>query len=312
MLFKRPFVLALISMSVSSGVLAWNALGHELVAQIAYDNLTPSAKRLFKQDNLAVNQSHIDKTKSWQKAAVWLDEVQYKKFSRVNDRPSVNWQTKAVSSFERFLQPSGESHLIAFRNLHYVDFPYGQSLNQTIPMNPLNALWGIQRAQEILRSKFSSPLDRGISYRILMHLIGDLHQPLHAITHITPENPQGDKGGNLVKLPNNKLADNLHSYWDKGGGWLYPGHRLSRGAIIKRARRLEKKYPCDLKNTKISPKDWALESFLIAKKEVYGSLPQNFLPTIEYQQRAKMISEERIALAGCRLAAIMIESTDGK
>jgi hypothetical protein len=58
--------------------------------------------------------------------------------------------------------------------------------------------------------------DMGLSYalRLLIHLVGDMHQPLHCMSRIDDQYPQGDKGGNAFKLPNHYSADNLHSVWD--------------------------------------------------------------------------------------------------
>lgn len=56
----------------------------------------------------------------------------------------------------------------------------------------------------------------GLSYamRLLIHFMGDIHQPLHCLTRINDDLPVGDKGGNAFKLPNHYSADNLHSVWD--------------------------------------------------------------------------------------------------
>lgn len=50
--------------------------------------------------------------------------------------------------------------------------------------------------------------------RLLLHYVGDIHQPLHATSRVNHEYTQGDRGGNSVVLPSVKGAKNLHSVWD--------------------------------------------------------------------------------------------------
>jgi len=50
--------------------------------------------------------------------------------------------------------------------------------------------------------------------RLLIHYIGDIHQPLHATSRVDPQYPKGDAGGNFVALPVKSGAKNLHSVWD--------------------------------------------------------------------------------------------------
>jgi S1/P1 Nuclease len=52
--------------------------------------------------------------------------------------------------------------------------------------------------------------------RMLIHYIGDIHQPLHASTRYTKDYPEGDEGGNYfrVTIPHHKDVSNLHALWD--------------------------------------------------------------------------------------------------
>lgn len=50
--------------------------------------------------------------------------------------------------------------------------------------------------------------------RLLIHYIGDIHQPLHASARVNSKYPKGDAGGNFVNLPPKGGAKNLHSVWD--------------------------------------------------------------------------------------------------
>src|SRR6185437_15260252 len=48
----------------------------------------------------------------------------------------------------------------------------------------------------------------------LLHLVGDVHQPLHTTSRFTHSQPQGDEGGNLVSLCEKPCRQELHAYWD--------------------------------------------------------------------------------------------------
>lgn len=50
--------------------------------------------------------------------------------------------------------------------------------------------------------------------RLLLHYIGDIHQPLHATARVDKQYPEGDRGGNSFPLPSKEGAKNLHSVWD--------------------------------------------------------------------------------------------------
>lgn len=50
--------------------------------------------------------------------------------------------------------------------------------------------------------------------RLIIHYVGDVHQPLHATSRVDHEYPKGDFGGNTVKLPAKDGVTNLHALWD--------------------------------------------------------------------------------------------------
>ena len=56
---------------------------------------------------------------------------------------------------------------------------------------------------------------KSMALRLLIHFMGDVHQPLHAANMYSKEFPEGDKGGNSIKLKYRYGANNLHSVWDK-------------------------------------------------------------------------------------------------
>lgn len=81
----------------------------------------------------------------------------------------------------------------------------------------------------------------GQSYalRLLIHYLGDIHQPLHCLSRVDKDYPVGDKGGNDFKLPNHYSADNLHSVWD---AVVYEFHKNDKLVSILSLKALWKTY----------------------------------------------------------------------
>ena len=55
---------------------------------------------------------------------------------------------------------------------------------------------------------------RSFALRLIIHYVGDVHQPLHSTAEVDDEFPTGDRGGNSEKVPSQGGADNLHAIWD--------------------------------------------------------------------------------------------------
>jgi len=247
-------------------VFSWNALGHRLIAQIAYDQMSSHAKQTFDSYNHALDK--VYKPQTWVNSAVWLDTLRHQ---------DINW----------------------FATMHYIDIPFSDDGSALPFPQDVNALWAIERSRHLLLNKYATSFDKGIALRILIHVVGDIHQPLHAVTKISAELPKGDRGGNLVLLDDNPVAKNLHSYWDKGAG-LLGTKNYNETQIEKRAAKIEKRWPCKQLDLDSTPAQWANESHILAIKRVYK------LPVDEhYQINAQKISEKRIAIAGCRLGALL-------
>jgi len=71
-------------------------------------------------------------------------------------------------------------------------------------------------------STLSEQEQKSYALRLLIHYIGDLHQPLHATARVNPQYKKGDAGGNFVAIPAIGGAKNLHSVWDSVN-YLYTG-----------------------------------------------------------------------------------------
>lgn len=248
---------------------AWNATGHRLIAQIAYDNMTPEARALSDRYNKSLD--NFSKSSNFVLAATWLDKV------RLQD---IHW----------------------FDHYHYIDIPFSKDGSMLPAQHELNALWAIKQAMGVLSSPKSTVPEKGLSLRILIHVVGDIHQPLHAATLVSDKHPQGDLGGNLFPLAKNPIGNNLHQYWDNGGGVLL-GSRDDL-QLRNKAQQLEAKWTCPQALMQKKPEQWIKASHQLARKEVYTLLPYT-TPGKRYQLNAQNISQKQILFAGCRLASLL-------
>ena len=153
--------------------MAWGILGHRIVAQIADTYLSTRAKAAIKK---------ILGNESMAMASNWADFI------------------KSDTSY-RYLSP-----------WHYADFPkdldYAQlkeALKQDTTADAYTKLNFLVRELK----KGGLPMEKKRMYlRLLIHIAGDLHQPLHV-------SPEGTSGGNDVKLTWFGAPSNLHRVWDE-------------------------------------------------------------------------------------------------
>ncbi|KTD08165.1 S1/P1 nuclease [Legionella jamestowniensis] len=270
-MIRRIFWSLLLIFAIAGNSYSWNSLGHRLVAQIAYHHLNSHAKQLLNHYNHALDK--VYRPQSLVNAAAWLDSLRYQ-----NDL----WMGQR----------------------HYIDIPFSVDGTELIEPCEINAVTAIVLAKQLMQDSSVTVFEKGFSLRILLHIIGDIHQPLHAVSQFSIAHPKGDKGGNLFPLKDNPVATNLHAYWDKGGGWLNTNKHYNAAQLSKIARHIEKHWPCHLQQMNLDPMLWAQESHQLAVQKAYQIRPGQ-RPSNAYQRMVKNTAEQRIALAGCRLAALL-------
>ena len=105
---------------------------------------------------------------------------------------------------------------------HFVNSPFIP--NGTFPQinftkTVIHAVNSLNEAHKVLSTNVDlNTAERALFARYLVHLVGDIHQPLHAVAMYNGSYPNGDAGGNFVKinLLNGTKNYNLHSFWDSG------------------------------------------------------------------------------------------------
>lgn len=152
---------------------AWGQTGHRITGQIAELYLSPEAKaaisRILENEGLAEISTYADENRS---------------------NPADFWQKEAGP-------------------YHYVTVPKGKTYDEVGAPEQGDSYTAIKKYTKTLRDKKATRADKQLALKMLVHIIGDLHQPLHA-------GDGTDRGGNDVKLNFFWEDSNLHRVWDSG------------------------------------------------------------------------------------------------
>jgi hypothetical protein len=280
-------------------------------AAVAWTQLTPAAKteasRLLKLNpqygawTSGVAEDQRDLV-AFVKAATWPDEIKsLSDYHNDGDRGGdVAPDTPEAS------QNIGYSDHFRHKYWHFIDTPFttdGTQLQQ--PPTP-NAKTQVALFKKTLGNSGAKDDIRSYDLAWLLHLIGDLHQPLHATSRFTHAEPDGDAGGNDVKITCAGAcggAKELHAFWDDllGRNDGPPQDAIDAAAALK-----------TVQAGSTDEADWIDESFDIAKKSVYappirgGDGPYKI--DKNYEKQALTIAKQRISLAGSRIAAVLNEA----
>jgi hypothetical protein len=265
-----PLLLACIA---ATTVQTWSPQGHRLVALLATSHLTPTARQ---------NVSWLLGDASLADVAVWAD---------------------------RYLEGNNQTSF-----WHYVNIPSDATRydrDRDCPSQPgvrgggRGDRWRdcvvdrILYNQERLANTSLDRADRTIALKFLVHLIGDLHQPFHALGV--------ERGGNGIPVsvfgsPTCRYDDgtpypcNLHGVWDTA---LIAHRRFNDQEYLAELERQIKQRRWAAVATG-SPADWAMESHAYAKTALLP--PQGVVDEAYYRAEISVI-DERLALGGLRLAA---------
>lgn len=152
----------------------------------------------------------------------------------------------------------------------------------------------------------------------MIHVIGDVHQPLHSCALFSEKYPTGDMGGNLFKVTDdNPSVKNLHSVWDSVFSKIQDGLKLplntqSEEVLDKYTEDIMKVYTRESLISELGDDfhfhDWLSESWKLCKEFVYVGISENNKIPQEYVEKGFEIAKHRMALAGYRVADILVKS----
>lgn len=252
-----PFSAVLLFWMAGAGCAwGWGPEGHILVAEIAQRFLTPAAQaRLRTEFNI----------NRLARVANWADRI---KSQRPETRP---WHYTNLPRGERRYRPER-------------DCPAGDCVTEMIP-----------RMAQRLAEPGGTPRRRLEALMFLVHLVGDVHQPMHL------GNPE-DRGGNEIPLRWKGRPTNLHALWDHdlietGGRSLLQyasvlADRITPGEVREWT-------PSTAREWTEESRRWVLEAGYPLRLNPLGE------PSREYLETARRLVRRQLQKAGVRLAALL-------
>ena len=258
-LFVRPALVLTLALALPAVAQAWGPHGHRIVARVAQDRLTPAARAAVRE-LLHEGDTMVD-------IANWAD---------------------------------GEGHdaVPGSAPWHYVNVPItAQRYDARFCSGGNCVVERVKHFRSVLADRRAPLRDRQRALLFLVHLVADVHQPLHVGDH-------HDKGGNRTQVQFLGDADNLHRVWDSS---MINTIDRSENAWVERIGPLLSE-----ENVRAwsqgSVEDWATESLLDAHK-AYRFPARTRQPIAsgarlgnDYVAFARPILEHRLAQAGVRLA----------
>jgi hypothetical protein len=272
--------IALALLSTIAAVDAWGPQGHRLVAKVSANHLSANAR---------ANVVRLLGTETLADVAVWADE-----YLAGNNQTSY-W--------------------------HYVNIPGDATAydrDRDCPRQPGVGpgsrldVWRdcvidrITYNEQRLADAKLDRADRAIALKFLVHFVGDLHQPFHALGV--------ERGGNGIPVsvfgssncatnPADSFPCNLHMAWDLG---LVARRGLTDEQYLAELEKLIRQRGWTVSNPG-TPAEWAMQSLKLAREAL---VPAKTDIGAEYYQKHIAIVDERLALGGLRLAALINRSLE--
>jgi nuclease S1 len=247
-------------LAVAFGVLAppaypWGTKGHEIVAAIAETRLSDAARKRIKE--------LLPQGTTLADASTWPDKA-----------------GRQIPDMDPY---------------HFINFPkdantYDQQRNCKLRNCIIEAIaWYVQ----VLKSPDAPRNEKRVALRFVAHLIGDIHQPLHA-------GFAEDRGGNSVEVRFNGRKENLHSLWDTALVELEQGTPAEIAARIQAVVTDQDRHQWQ----QGTPAEWALESLAMVRAQVYRLQVSGEI-SATYTGPARAVIRTRLAQAGSRLAWLL-------
>jgi hypothetical protein len=265
---------------------AWGDEGHEVIALIARNYLTPAARRTV--DALLAADPDSLTAHDIASAATWADRF------RDSDRDGARRGTRLW----HFVDIE-----ITAPDLDRACFGHPPVPPGTPASNGPERDCVVDKIDEFaaeLANPATDASERIVALKFLLHLVGDLHQPLHA-------SDDHDRGGNdkRASAPGSR-AGTLHHYWDtEFVDRLGPDPKQIAAALIARISDSDSRAW-----SRGSPSEWAMESFRVAKDDAYGRLPVpnargSYRLSDDYVAMANRDVASQLEKAGVRLAFML-------
>ena len=318
-------------LTLASPAWAWIDTGHKVVAFVAWEDLTPAARAAVsaalkahpRYDKDLLSGGSLEPVPAEATAGLTPGELDRRAFA-------------AAAVWPDLIKAQGHPMRVQYSHpsWHYIDLPYVVPSTQPAADEPTGGARGdrpgprdiveaLTAVTAELRDPATKPEQRAIDLCWIIHLVGDIHQPLHAASLYDGQFPKGDQGGNSeVVLRDARYANtkaNLHLIWDSLPG-DFASDDLDRYEAL--GLRADPRYARSTYGAQLGVTDfmaWAKESHQLAVDDAYldghlkaatGSfngrttgatpgLPPGYLWTAEH------VAMRQVTLAGYRLADLL-------
>lgn len=314
-----PLVIFIVSVALSSNAWAWLNTGHRIVAYVAWEDLTPSTRAKV-CEILKLHPRYVK-------------DLLAEEPEGMGDEASDRYAFASAATWPDMVRSFSNPMHAAYNHpsWHYIDIPYAID-GQAVPAagdapvsGPRNVVEALAKNVADLKDPNVSGANKAVALCWILHLCGDIHQPLHACSLFSPQFPHGDQGGNAIIVlrdpPYPDSRSKLHLVWDS-----LPGDFETRDIeeYIASGLRNDPRYTRARLAAQLNVKDfaaWANESYQLAIKYAYlnGKLkgatastrPTDALETAipglppGYLAKAEEIGDQRLILAGYRTADLL-------
>lgn len=231
----------------------WSKTGHRTIGEVAEQHLSGRTKRAIKK---------LLKGQSLALVSIYADEI------------------KADRSFSKF------------GPWHYVNYPSDKEYGEIAPSEEGDIIIGIEKCLEVVKDRNSREEDKVFYLKMLVHLIGDLHQPMHV-------GRLEDKGGNDIQIQWFGRGTNLHRLWDSN---MIDDYGMSYSELANNLPELTKFQIRNIQQGNIY--DWVEESQDLAN-ELYGSVAVGEKLGYAYGYKYWATVEKQLQKGGLRLAKVL-------
>ncbi len=303
---------------------AWNAAGHMLVALVAYEKMTEPRRQALvailkkhprfeedfknrmppevKSESQAVQDKWI-----FLHAATWPDIARGFKDDLRKKYHHGHWHYINVPIFLT------DADRTAMQGR--LPVPLEREWSAASPADPQNIAQAYRKCMHDLTNAGANDQDKAVALCWVLHLVGDVHQPLHAVALFSRDRfPGGDHGGNFILTSDGK---SLHSYWDGLMGIDTSLPTLTRlFNELKTAPGFEGEGSSAANAASFDK--WIDESFKLADQQVYTTAMRKIVKetddseegvtirvgnlTAQYEKEAHTTAHRRIVEAGFRVA----------
>lgn len=233
----------------------WGRNGHRTTGEIAEAHLTAKAKR------------GIDKLLNGASLALvstYADEI------------------KSDTSYRKFSP------------WHYVNFPFDKTYQTHPKSDKGDIIVAINTCISVLKNKSSTKSEKVFYLKMLVHLIGDMHQPLHI-------GLSEDRGGNDFQVQWFDEGTNLHAVWDTK---LIDSYKMSYTELAKNRSKLSKAQLDYIRSGTVI--DWMNESRELCKN-IYSTTKVGDELSYRYMYAYMDIVRSQLQKGGIRLAVVLNE-----